>query len=49
MKNALMMVFLALILMAVAAISIDYFRVRSEKKEKELKVYKSNDLTHLPV
>ena len=43
------MVFLALILMAAAAIMIDYFRTRSEEKEEIREVYESSELKHLPV
>ena len=42
------MVFLALILMAVAAIVIDYFRVRGEKKAEEVSVFDTSDLNHIP-
>ena len=43
------MVFFALILMAGAAISIDYLRVRREKKATEIKTYESPNLKHIPV
>jgi hypothetical protein len=42
------MVFFALILMVGAAITIDYVRVRREKKETEIKTYDSPNLKHIP-
>ena len=46
--GGLKMVFLALILMAAAAISIDYLKVRSEKKEEKTQSFNSTNLNHIP-
>ncbi|MHA2031657.1 MAG: hypothetical protein ACW99Q_19945 [Candidatus Kariarchaeaceae archaeon] len=42
------MVFLALILMAAAALLIDYFRVQGEKKEHKTQTYETTNLNHIP-
>ena len=42
------MVFFALILMVVAAITIDYLRDRRERKETEIETYESPNLKHIP-
>jgi hypothetical protein len=46
--GGLKMVFLALILMAAAAISIDYLKVRSERKEEKTQSFNSTNLNHIP-